>query len=107
MDSPKATRAHPRDEPVFISLIELSPLSPHPYNTLPLAVRSLPPAPHSLFMKRPLLLALSLSLTCAPFVSAAEPEVRRVPPPGVPVPDSVRAELTAAAADFAKQIAAL
>lgn len=54
-------------------------------------------------MKLSLLLFLSLSLS----LIAAEPEVRRIPPPGVPVPDNIRAELTAGAAALAKEIKAL
>jgi len=57
-------------------------------------------------MKRTLLLLLAL--ISSPLLAADPPEeVRPVPPPGVPVPDDVRAELTAGAASLAKEIAKL
>src|SRR3954471_5269371 len=45
-------------------------------------------------------------LCCVPFC-LAEPEGRKVPPPGIPVPDATRAELTAGAASLNQQIAEL
>ena len=38
---------------------------------------------------------------------AAEPEVRRIPPPGIQIPDEARAELTSGAAALAKEIDSL
>src|SRR4051812_13836813 len=54
-------------------------------------------------MNRLLPLSLLLSLS----VFAADPEIRPIPPAGIPLKDDVRAELTAGAAALAKEIAAV